>query len=546
MDTISVRYALPHYLVLKKGKWYVNVNAPKEISHLYSDGRKRVSSGTNDKRIANERASEIVNKIMNEFDAKRSQLEPFIEACRPYLVKSGVDVQRWYTEGKMMVRLKGNESLFARFYGQDRMETVFEGRRINLYLGEHDHEMVRYSDVIRFLTLKGFAIPRAAYDALDDEQRELMDGWMASKKEDILPVKPLLDAIRSDDEVAQMAAEVQLNNYDDLKIDVPTVEDAPEQTYKFSDLIEPYLESRKNEAVKEVTSRRLACERVIEHAGDLPLAEYQELHAYDVAQAMAADDYANRTIRKNLTYANGLFRFARKNRDEFGRQYLKNLPWTDLELKEYGTESEPYLPLSEDELMSLFALDMRQQERVLLAILITTGMRLDEAALMTWDRVGTHKGVWCFSLVNDQENVVVKKRGSMRYIPVPDVLKPIIGNGGEGRLFNYRIDQDGKAQAKASDAVMALIRKVTSNKRKVAHSLRGNFKDLVRELEVTKEINDFITGHAQGDVAGKYGAGPSMQKRLEVVNKVQHPWLTSQKPYQMVGGADGWVGKKVD
>ena len=303
------------------------------------------------------------------------------------------------------------------------------------------------------------------------------------------------------------------------------IEETPEQTYKFSDLIEPYLESRKNEAVKEVTSRRLACERVIEHAGDLPLAEYQELHAYDVAQAMAADDYANRTIRKNLTYANGLFRFARKNRDEFGRQYLKNLPWTDLELKEYGTESEPYLPLSEDELMSLFALDMGQQERVLLSILITTGMRLDEAALMTWDRVDTHKGVWCFSLVNDQENVVVKNRGSMRYIPVPDVLKPIIGNGGEGRLFKYRIDQDGKAQAKASDAVMALIRKVTSNKRKVAHSLRGNFKDLVRDLEVTKEINDFITGHAQGDVAGKYGAGPSMQKRLEVVNKIKHPWL---------------------
>ena len=72
---------------------------------------------------------------------------------------------------------------------------------------------------------------------------------------------------------------------------------------------------------------------------------------------------------------------------------------------------------------------------------------------------------------------------------------------------------------------MALIRKVTSNKRKVAHSLRGNFKDLVRDLEVTKEINDFITGHAQGDVAGKYGAGPSMQKRLEVVNKIKHPWL---------------------
>ena len=121
--------------------------------------------------------------------------------------------------------------------------------------------------------------------------------------------------------------------------------------------------------------------------------------------------------------------------------------------------------------------------------------------------------------------VKVKNRGSMRYIPVPKALKPILGNGGEGRLFNYRIDQDGKAQAKASDAVMPYIRSVTKNDRKVAHSIRGNFKDFIRDLGVSKEINDFITGHAQGDVAGRYGKGPSMDKRLEVINQIEHPWL---------------------
>jgi hypothetical protein len=128
-------------------------------------------------------------------------------------------------------------------------------------------------------------------------------------------------------------------------------------------------------------------------------------------------------------------------------------------------------------------------------------------------------------LANDVEDVRVKNRGSMRYIPVPEVLKPLLGNGGEGRLFNYRIDQDGKAQAKASDAVMLCIRNVTKNDRKVAHSLRGNFKDLIRDLGVSKENNDFITGHAQGDVAGRYGEGPSMDKRLEIINQIEHPWL---------------------
>ena len=107
MATNTIRYALPYTLHKKKEKWYVSVNAPEEIKHLYPDsGRDRRSTGTNDKRIANERASQIVEKIMDGFDIKRLQLEPFIEACRPYLVKSGVDVQRWYTERKLTVRLK--------------------------------------------------------------------------------------------------------------------------------------------------------------------------------------------------------------------------------------------------------------------------------------------------------------------------------------------------------------------------------------------------------------------------------------------------------
>ena len=40
-----------------------------------------------------------------------------------------------------------------------------------------------------------------------------------------------------------------------------------------------------------------------------------------------------------------------------------------------------------------------------------------------------------------------------------------------------------------------------------------------------KETNDFITGHAQGDVAGRYGKGPSLSKRAEVLNQIKHPWL---------------------
>ena len=36
--------------------------------------------------------------------------------------------------------------------------------------------------------------------------------------------------------------------------------------------------------------------------------------------------------------------------------------------------------------MKIFVQDMVQQERLLLSLLIVTGMRIDEAALLTWEQ----------------------------------------------------------------------------------------------------------------------------------------------------------------
>lgn len=60
------------------------------------------------------------------------------------------------------------------------------------------------------------------------------------------------------------------------------------------------------------------------------------------------------------------------------------------------------------------------------------------------------------------------------------------------------------------------------------HSLRHSFKDLLRDMEVSKELNDYITGHGQGDVAGEYGVGPSLAKRREIINRIPHPWLSNR------------------
>lgn len=507
MRPISLRYTRPYKLHLRKGKYYVSVAAPEEIKHFYADGRSRRSTGTNDQRIAHERASKIIEQILNDFDAKASQLDPFIELLRPYLIKAGMEPSEWYRAGRLSVKLYGEETSVYRFTGKTTLDVVGYAEDFSV----EEVECWTKLDIADALSAKGFALPRAAYELLTEDEK--------AKIESGKPTASTLYKRMKADELG--ITEQILENYDNVPEKLITVDDGASSVTRFSHLIPLYLESRKDDG-KELGQRKLACEKVIAVCGDLPIGDYERLHAYDIAKAMA-DDYGNATIKRYITYANGLFRWAVQNRDALGRAYLNDLPWRDLELDGYGKAKQKYKPLEIDELFALFQLDMEPQERLLLAILITTGMRLDEAALLTWERIITRHDVLCFGLVGDAR---VKNEGSMRYVPVPTVIKPLLGNGGEGRLFTYTIDKHGKAQAKASGAMMTLIRKVTQDPLKVAHSLRGNFKDFLRENGVGKEVNDFITGHGQGDVAGEYGEGPSMKKRLEVIDAVKHPWLS--------------------
>jgi len=70
---------------------------------------------------------------------------------------------------------------------------------------------------------------------------------------------------------------------------------------------------------------------------------------------------------------------------------------------------------------------------------------------------------------------------------------------------------------------------IKPEKNQVTHSLRGTLKDLLRDNGVSKELNDYITGHGPGDVAGnKYGEGHDIKHRYEALNLLAHNYI---QPY---------------
>ena len=228
------------------------------------------------------------------------------------------------------------------------------------------------------------------------------------------------------------------DNVNDLPTDpIVRIEDAPPDQSKFTDIVDDYLNS-KTEASKERSQRLKACETVVRICGDRPLAAYTKLDAYDIASAMDEDGYSHSQISKMITYGRGLFKYATKTRGKNGEALLLDQPWKDIELNDYGKKKRKYKPLEVEELYELFAIEMMDQERLILSILVTTGMCLDEVALMTWERIRSYKDVLCFCLVNDTGEERYKNRGSMRYVPVPDVLKPMLAEAWTGSCLQLQ------------------------------------------------------------------------------------------------------------
>lgn len=306
-----------------------------------------------------------------------------------------------------------------------------------------------------------------------------------------------------------------------LQATKPTTEPQKAGDDTIKGVLPTYLDGRNWTRQKTRDAARRQIERFVDMIGNLKLDQIEKSHAYDYAQALDDAGYAHKTIRSSVSAISTMLEWCERKR------LVKLSPFVNLKLANYGTAAKSYRPFEKSELHQIFSQGMPAQERTLMSILITTGMRLDEAALLTWERVKEVDGIRYISLFEEGSGaVIVKNSQSNRLVALPDCLR--LPERGSGRLFDYRADRDGKAENAASRALMKVIRQVTDDKMKVVHSLRGTLKDLLRDAGVTKEVNDFITGHSQGDEAGKYGSGPSLETKYKAVNAVEHPWLVER------------------
>jgi integrase len=299
---------------------------------------------------------------------------------------------------------------------------------------------------------------------------------------------------------------------DELLAEIKTLR-AEKETHSLtvSELSDQWFESGPYASHKTLNTAKAAIADFINDNGDVTIAELTAKLAYDWAEELGKTK-GNQTVRKKIGLMSKCLSYGER------KGLVTSNPFYGLNLSDYGTKTKSMLPFTNKELHDLFSQKMPDSHRLLLEILITTGMRLDEAALLDWDDIKEEDGVVYFDLTEGHKQI--KNIGSRRKVPVSSVVTDKLPTGKAGQMFpEFKRDADGKAQAPASKALMRYVRVVTDNPQKTVHSLRGTFKDKLRDAGVTKETNDFITGHASGDVSGKYGSGPSLKVRQEAIDR---------------------------
>jgi integrase len=408
----------------------------------------------------------------------------------------GVNTRQWYQDGFVLHTAKGSETLASRLSKWDGNIKI-DGKPDQRLSVVETWKASNHVDLCAMVSSGlGYPIPASVLALLEPEDRAAV---LARSK----PVEVPSDLVVR---IAKGLPEEIARNLIDSTRRLPSVvldegtagiATASLNEPTLAHIIEDYLPSRPE---KSRRSDRIHLNKWLSHKlGSKSLVQIDQYDLYEFFE-----EYGERLSRSSIgvlrAAMSNVFNWASKQR---GLDVSSN-PLRGLDLSDIGHDGVEKRPFTHDELHKLFSLSMTPDDRAALAILITTGMRGGE--LMQVHDVSLHMGIRHFDL---RHIPAAKTRGSRRLVPVRD-------------------DLDVKLPLQTTQARLnGIIRKEWPDDPRVSlHSLRHSFKDMLRDLEVSKELNDYITGHGQGDVAGEYGIGPSLAKRLEIINRMHHPWLS--------------------
>ena len=482
-----------------KKSYYVFVTKPESLRRNPKDKQVRKSTGTSDLRIAEKLVHSVAEEIYREFDAQLNA-DPFIAFLRKH----------WTADYSFEEALSGPNT-----NPLDDGPDAADYRKITVC----EHLCFRDGVFNDTLAVQCFQF-------LNEKEARAWKNWIEIGAS---PYPVQVQQKQVNDDLAKEALKRLKSG------DVLNTTGAPNLT-EFLDEYTNDTHRWKRMTTKEKGEQLRRLENVIDLIGDIPVDQVQRHHGIEIAQTLEEDGKANATIkawvgslRMYLTWVQDrqLNTFVSPP-----KPWISSNPLFGLSVAKYGKEKRSWKAFTPDQLHHLFSLEMPKEDRLLLSILVTTGMRLDEAALLEWDQYKVDRnGLRYFDLSAGAK--VKTDKFSARTVALPDCLQ--LPPRAEGRLFSFRVNNDGKSSSHASKHLRQYTHAVRfdeTDDRKVVHSLRHNLAGFMLNLTPTPstEVMDWITGHGmdgaktQSERINTYGQDPDVATKYAIVNRIEHPW----------------------
>lgn len=524
----------------RNGKWQVEVSIPRPIRHLFGgkNPSKRLSTKTSDKAIAESRKLAITHDIYRMFDKAQEDDNAYEK------IKTDALAAHYIKEYALALNYKKGD--IPELNPDTPVNDI-----ITMWNALEEHRYMVGNNIPSPDWLKEYM---AKFKVHKDSNGKIssFEEWQP------LPMSP--------NPKASFAHINFIRNYDlcrsffeDLTVFTARKQGQPEPDYKNHDYskgvglltdnpVKPdrtvrarrvkamNLSSKKEEWLEYVnktqekvdTRRKLerTLNRFIRLVGDLVIADVRTHHLFTYLESIVDEDArANKKTPKSSlknekwaisTYFNWLVRQGIIIANPFKGEKVPS---------DLGVDPQSWLPYTKDDLKVLFNLDMPDQSRLVMQIMLMTGMRPDEAASLTWEQFNnTNYGFRYFALFDDTatQEVNVKNIGSERFVPLHPQL--ILPPKSEGYLFNFR-EAEGKRVTGMGQELRPVYERATDNPRKRSHSFRRTLKIMLRDAGVSKEINDAITGHGSGDTSGSSYGGVSVEKRYEALKQLDFSFI---------------------
>ena len=557
MSKVRNQYGYPRSrLTLIKGKQYVIVSVPTDLRHLFPNQRdKRLSTGTSDLNIAQLRQHELAQQIYDEFDARQNNysykeematdkfaIDCIIGLATAFKHKDIPDLKP-STDYEVLKEFKRDCDVYAKqvFNSTSQEEKIKEIEAMAEFkataMEDPDTIIERSQEILKQFDNKAF--PRKTLGFAGKYRQHItytfwQDLLIASAREQNLPehrvepyTGPKIDTVLAGDRILPAMSMLGKHLGSNAEPISRPARIEPEGVKTVATVMDEYLKDMLLKQDSLDTQRKLTrwAKQFVNVMGDMELDEIKPKHGYEYIRNVLEEhpDRSNKTLKDYLWGVQNLLKFC----VEMG--YININPFRDLDLRNYGEKPKETYPYSMEELRTIFAYDWKPQERLLLSILATTGMRPSEAGNMTWERFNDteHKGIRFFTTLDTEtEQVQVKNLSSKRQVPLhPDLILP---EKSTGRLFDYVKDDVGRCSTDINYVVNPTLHELVPHPYKSIRSFRRTFKVMMRDLGVNEEVHDAITGHGENKTASRsnYGGG-GFKQWFEAIAKLDVSFLGS-------------------